>query len=85
VGQVLAVGVEMVDLGQVGRLVLAPVDDQQLVPVGVELLDHGGPDEPGPAQHHHPHLRSFSWSEPEAGQLAGRAAVGAPAVAVFRW
>ena len=40
-GQVLALGVEVVDLGQVGRLVLAPVHDQQLVPVGNQLLDDG--------------------------------------------
>jgi hypothetical protein len=83
VGQVLAVGVEMVDLThrgtpsglpgplrrQVGRLVLAPVHDQQLVPVGVELLDHGGPDEPGPAQHHHPHARLLGRSGPASGSL----------------
>jgi hypothetical protein len=28
------------------------------VAVGVQLLDNGGADEPGPAQHHHPHPRS---------------------------
>jgi hypothetical protein len=65
VGQVLAVGVEVVDLGKIRRLVLAAVDDQQLVAVGNQLLDHGGSDEPGPAQHHHPHRRLIP-SEPEA-------------------
>jgi hypothetical protein len=64
-GQVLAVGVQVVGLGEIRRLVLAAVHDQQLVAVGMELLDHGGADEPGPAQHHHPHRASLS-SEPEA-------------------
>jgi hypothetical protein len=57
-GQVLALGMEVVGLWHLGRLVLAPVHDQQLVPVRGQLLHDGGPDEPGPAQHHHPHPRS---------------------------
>jgi hypothetical protein len=58
VRQVLPLGMQVLHLGQVGRLVLTPVDDQQLVPVGMQLLDDRGPNEPGSAKHHHPHARS---------------------------
>jgi hypothetical protein len=78
VGQVPAVGVEVVDLGQVRRLVLAPVDDQQLVPVGDQLLDHGGADEPGPAQHHDPHPCSLPlWPASAVAYRRGQVAVTA--------
>jgi hypothetical protein len=46
--------------------------------VGVQLLDDGGADEPGPAQHHHPHPCSLPlWPASAAAYRGGLVAVTA--------